>query len=175
MTINLLSGQETSDPKKKSKKSNEEKPLIREYIKQTDCKDGTAFIVEKCKMTMNGWLLVETTNWVGFISGKMAVATTLMQELAPKLHGESANALVAVVHKKSKFGFVLGTDDEQKLWYHHTPDSDLLEIYEVQPEHFLLPTGTLTLEDFLGTPSSSSKPVGQETPDKSSVKKQVKS
>lgn len=172
MTINLIPGQDSSNSKKQSKSLREEKPLVREYIKTSDCKDGTLFVVEKCKLTMNGWLLIETTDWVGFINGKAAVAITLMEELAPKLHGEFANALVAVIHKKSKFGFVLGTNDEQKLWYHHTPDAETLEIYEVQPEHFLLPTGVLTIEDFLGTQSLSSKSVGAENQNKSKAKKQ---
>lgn len=155
MALKKLAGQETKADSKKEKAQNEDKPNVRDYIKAEAPKDGDVFVVEKCKLTDSGWLIIETTEWVGFIHGKAAVAKSLMNEIAPALHGTEANQLVALIHKKSKFGFVLATEDTVKWWYHYTPDSKLLEIYEVQPEHFLLPTGVLSLEDFIDTKSSS--------------------
>lgn len=153
MAVKKLPGQETKPETKKERSYQEDKPNIREYIKANSPKDGTEFAVEKCKLTDSGWLIIETTDWVGFIHGKATVAKTLMEEIAPAIHGTEANQLLAIISKKTKFGFVLATEDEVKRWYHHTPDSNLLEIYEVQPEHFLVPTGALSLEDFIGTKS----------------------
>lgn len=151
MAVKKLPGQESEPSKKKKSNEGEDKLNIREYIKLESPKDGTEFEVEKCKLTSSGWLIIETTDWVGFIHGKAAVAKTLMEEIAPALHGTEANQLLAIISKKSKFGFVLATEDTVKRWYHHIADANLLEIYEVQPEHFLLPTGALSLADFIGT------------------------
>lgn len=175
MTIKSLPGQEQKEPKKSSREAEQDKPLIREFLKKTDTPDGTAFPVQKAKLTMNGWLLIETDNWVGFINGKAAVSLALIDDIAPNLHNQQANCLVAVISKKNKFGFVLGLDDEQKRWYHWDSETVCLTISEEQDQSFLLPSGTLTLEDFLGTQSSSSRLAGQENPEKSGVKKQVKS
>lgn len=175
MAIKSLPGQESKETKKTSNSQQDEKPLIREFLKKTQTVDGTAFPVQKAKLTMNGWLLIETDEWVGFINGKAAVSLALIDDIAPNLHNQEANCLVAVVSKKNKFGFVLGLDDEQKRWYHWDAETNCLTISEEQDQSFLLPSGTLTLEDFLGTQSTSSKPVGVESRNKSEVKKQVKS
>lgn len=151
MAIKKLPGQ---DPKPKTKESadqEEDKPNIREFFKSNTVKDGTPFAVLKCKWTQSGWLLVETTHWIGFINSKTAVAKTLLTEIAPALHGQQGNQLIALVAKKSKFGFVLATDDEVKRWYDFNTESSLLEITEEQQESFLVPSGTLKLEDFIGT------------------------
>jgi hypothetical protein len=174
MTIKSLPGQEPEKAKKATRQAEEEKPLIREFLKRTSTVDGVAFPVCKAKLTMNGWLLIETEEWVGFINGKAAVALALIDEIAPNLHNQEANSLVAVVSKKNKFGFVLGLDDSQKRWYHWDSEAFCLTIAEEQDQSFLLPSGTLTLEDFLGTQSSSSKLVGQENREKFGAKKQVK-
>lgn len=171
MTIKSLPGQESDKNKKGSKNTGEDKPLIREYLKRTDTTDGVAFPVQKAKLTMNGWLLIETNEWVGFINGKAAVSIALIDEIAPNLHNKEANCLVAVVSKKNKFGFVLGLDDEQKRWYHWDSEAVCLTISEEQDQSFLLPNGILTLEDFLGTQSSSSKEDGEEPPATSKVKR----
>lgn len=171
MTIKSLPGQEPEKAKKASKGTDEEKPLIREFLKRTETPDGTAFPVQKAKLTMNGWLLIETDSWVGFINGKATVSLALIDDIAPNLHNQQANCLVAVVSKKNKFGFVLGLDDEQKRWYHWDSEAVCLTISEEQDQSFLLPTGTLTLEDFLGTQSSSSKDVGEDPPEPSKVKR----
>jgi hypothetical protein len=175
MTIKSLPGQEPEKAKKASRGSDEEKPLIREFIKRTETADGTAFAVQKAKLTMNGWLLIETDSWVGFINGKATVSLALIDDIAPNLHNQQANCLVAVISKKNKFGFVLGLDDEQKRWYTWDSEAVCLTISEEQDQSFLLPTGTLTLEDFLGTQSSSLKPAGQENRGKSTAKKPDKS
>lgn len=175
MTIKSLPGQEPEKAKKASKSTDEEKPLIREFLKRTETPDGTAFPVQKAKLTMNGWLLIETDSWVGFINGKATVSLALIDDIAPNLHNQQANCLVAVVSKKNKFGFVLGLDDEQKRWYHWDSEAVCLTISEEQDQSFLLPSGTLTLEDFLGTPSSSSKDAGEEPPEPSKVKRLGKS
>lgn len=175
MTIKSLPGQEPEKAKKASRSAEEEKPIIREFIKRTGATDGTPFPVIKAKLTQNNWLLIETDSWVGFINGKATVSLALIDDIAPNLHNQQANCLVAVISKKNKFGFVLGLDDAEKRWYHWDSEAICLTISEERDESFLLPTGTLTLEDFLGTPSSSSKDVGQENPEKSTPKKQAKS
>lgn len=149
MTVKKLPGQESKPDTKRNKSEVEDKLNIREFIKGNNTKDGTPFAVEKCKLTLSGWLIVETTHWVGFIHGKAAVAVALMQEIAPALHNQQGNQLIALTAKKSKFGFVLATDDEVKRWYHFNAESNLLEISEEQDESFLLPTGVLSLEDFI--------------------------
>lgn len=151
MAVKKLPGQEPKPEAKKAKAEVEDKANIREFIKTHQVKDGTPFAVEKAKLTMSGWLIIETTHWVGFIHGKAAVAVALMTEIAPALHGQQGNQLIALVAKKSKFGFVLATDDEVKRWYDFNPESNLLEISEEQSESFPLPTGVLSLEDFIGT------------------------
>lgn len=151
MAVKKLPGQEPKPSSKKVTDESVDKPNIREYFKSNSVKDGTPFPVEKCKLTLSGWLIVETDEWVGFIHGKAPVSKVLMTEIAPALHGQQGNQLIALVAKKSKFGFVLATDDEVKRWYDFNPESNLLEITEEQQESFLVPTGTLKLEDFLGT------------------------
>lgn len=149
MAIKKLPGQ---DPKPESKKvtdQSEDKPNIREYLKLHKDKDGTSYPVEKVKLTVSGWLIVETNAWVGFIHGKAAVAVALMSEIAPALHGIQGNQLVALIAKKNKFAFVLATDDEQKRWYSFDAEAQLLEASEEQDEGFLLPKGVLSLEDFI--------------------------
>ena len=174
MTIKSLPGQEPEKSKKAQRGEADEKPIIREFIKRTGVTDGTAYPVEKAKLTMNGWLLIETTEWVGFINGKAAVSLALIDEIAPNLHNQEANCLVAVISKKNKFGFILGLDDEQKRWYHWDSDAVTLTISEEQDQSFLLPSGILTLEDFLGTQSSSSKNAGEKDRASSTAKKQGK-
>lgn len=149
MAIKKLAGQEPKTEAKKAKVEEPDKLNIREYIKAHTVKDGTPFAVEKCKLTVSGWLIVETTDWVGFIHGKATVAVNLMTEIAPALHGQQGNQLIALVAKKSKFGFVLATDDEVKRWYDFNPESNLLEVSEEKSESFLLPTGVLSLGDFI--------------------------
>lgn len=151
MAIKKLPGQEPKPETKKNKSEVEDKLNIREYFKTMNPKDGTSFAVEKCKLTESGWLIVETTDWVGFIHGKAVVAKALMNDIAPALHNQQGNQLIALVAKKSKFGFVLATNDEIKRWYNFDIEKSLLEITEEQDESFLLPTGVLKLEDFLGT------------------------
>lgn len=175
MTIKSLPGQELEKSKKSSREPEEEKPLIREYLKRTETPDGTPFPVQKAKLTMNGWLLIETDSWVGFINGKATVSLALIDDIAPNLHNQQANCLMAVVSKKNKFGFVLGLDDEQKRWYHWDSEAVCLTVSEEQDQSFLLPSGTLTLADFLGTPSTLSSDAGQGNQDKSKAKKQDKS
>lgn len=175
MTIKQIPGQEPEKSKKTTKEPEDEKPLVREFIRLKEIPDGTSFPVQKVKLTQNGWLLVETTMWVGFISGKATVSLALINDIAPNLHNQEANCLMAVISKKNKWGFVLGLDDDYKRWYHWDTETVCLTIAEEQDQSFLLPNGTLTLADFLGTPSTSSKDVGQESPDKSKVKKQDKS
>lgn len=154
MAVKKLPGQDPKPKAEKVKAEVEDKPNIREFVKSHNVKDGIPFAVEKAKLTMSGWLIVETTHWVGFIHGKAAVAMALMTEIAPALHGQQGNQLIALVAKKSKFGFVLATDDEVKRWYDFNPENNLLEITEEQTESFLLPTGVLSLEDFIDTPST---------------------
>jgi hypothetical protein len=149
MTIKKLPGQETKPETKKVKAEEEDKPNVREFIQAKSIKDGVSFAVKKCKLTMRGWLIIETTDWVGFIHGKSAVAIALMTEIAPALHGQQGNQLIALVAKKSKFGFVLATDDEVKRWYDFNAETNLLEITEEQSEGFLIPTGVLSLGDFI--------------------------
>lgn len=175
MTIKALPGQEPKESKKSSRGEQEDKPVIREFIKRTGEADGTAYPVIKAKLTMNGWLLIETEEWVGFINGKAAVALALINEIAPSLHNQQANMLVAVISKKNKFGFVLGIDDEAKRWYTWDAEAFCLTIDEEQNQSFLLPTGVLTLEDFLGTPSTSNIGIGQPSVEGSKVKSRTKS
>lgn len=151
MAVRKLPGQEVKPKSEKTISEVEDKLNVREFIKAHNVKDGTPFGVIKAKLTMSGWLLIETTDWVGFIHGKAAVAIALMNEIAPALHGQQGNQLIALVHKKSKFGFVLATDDEVKRWYDFNSESNLLEISEEQSENFLIPTGVLSLADFIGT------------------------
>lgn len=151
MAVKKLPGQEVKEKSKETKAENLDKPNIREYLKANTIKDGTAFEVQKAKLTMSGWLIIETTDWVGFIHGKAAVAISLMTEIAPALHGKQGNQLIALTAKKTKFGFVLATDDEVKRWYDFNAESNLLEITEEQQESFLVPTGVLKLEDFIST------------------------
>lgn len=175
MTIKALPGQEPKESKKGSQGEQEDKPVIREFIKRTGESDGTAYPVIKAKLTMNGWLLIETEEWVGFINGKASVAIALMQHIAPNLHNLEANRLVAVISKKNKFGFVLGIDDTSKLWYHWDAEAFCLTSSEEQNLDFLLPTGVLTLEDFLGTPSTSNIGTGQPSVEQLKVKSRTKS
>jgi len=151
MAIKKLAGQDAKPKSEKTVAQAEDKQNVREFIKAHSVKDGTPFAVEKAKLTMSGWLIIETTHWVGFIHGKAAVAIALMTEIAPALHGQQGNQLIALVAKKSKFGFVLATDDEVKRWYDFNSESNLLEISEEQSENFSIPTGVLSLADFIGT------------------------
>ena len=153
MAVKKLPGQEPKESSRKEKKQVDDKPNIREYIKANKTKDGETFVVEKCKLTDSGWLIVETVDWVGFIIGKAEVVVNLMETLAPQLHNKQGNQLVAVIAKKTKFGLVLGIDDELKCWYHLDTEASLLTLSEEEPESFLVPTGMLKLEDFLGTQS----------------------
>lgn len=151
MAFKKLPGQEPKPEAKKAKAEVEDKANIREFVKTHGIKDGTPFAVERAKLTMSGWLIIETTHWVGFIHGKAIVAKALMEEIAPALHGQQGNQLIALVAKKSKFGFVLATDDEVKRWYDFNAENNLLEISEEQSESFSLPTGVLSLADFIDT------------------------
>lgn len=151
MAVKKLPGQEPKAETKKAKAEDQEKLNVREYYKAENTKDGEAFGVVKVKLTMSGWLIVETEEWVGFIHGKAAVSVNLINTLAPQLHGKQANQLVAIAAKKSKFGFVLGLEDEVKRWYSFNPEANLLEITEEQEESFLIPTEPLKIEDFFAT------------------------
>jgi len=119
MAIRILDNQETQKPKSKRTKASRqrEKPNIREFVKEFPDAYNSAYAVTKGKVTDSGWLIIETTAWVGFIHAGSSIAENLIDNILPSLNGTKANTLVAMPNKANKYGFVLGVDDETTHWY----------------------------------------------------------
>lgn len=151
MAVKKLPGQEIKPETKKESKGYEDKPKVQDYYKQNQTKDGEAFAVEKIKLTESGWLIVETESWVGFINGKTSLAQYIINTLAPALHNKQGQQMVALASKKHKNKFVLGLEDEVRMWYYFDSEAKLLET-SIEKEDFLAVTeGTLSIEDFMLT------------------------
>lgn len=148
MAVKKLPGQEPKPEAKKETKDYADKPKVQDYFRENSTKDGESFVVEKVKQTDSGWVIVETSEWVGFINGKTELAKHLMLVIAPMAHNKQGNQLVAIAAKKTKNKFVLGLEDEAKMWYYFDQERKLLEITVEQEESFLIPEGLLKLEDF---------------------------
>lgn len=148
MAVKKLPGQEPKPETKKKSEEYQDKPKVQDYYKLNNTKDGETFAVEKVKLTDSGWLVVETEAWVGFIHGKSELARHVMETIAPMAHNKQGNLLVAVAAKKTKNKFVLGLEDEVKVWYYFDSERKLLELSVEKEEAFLVPEGMLKLEDF---------------------------
>ena len=129
MAVKLLGKQETTkqQPKTKSRNIPKQKPPLKEY--KASCKDWSdkVFNVVQGKLTNSGWLLIETSEWVGFIHGASSVVTNLLDEVLPELDGKQGYQLVAIISSSAKCGFVLGVDDENTCWYSLDTDSNSFE------------------------------------------------
>jgi len=148
MAVKKLPGQE---PKKETSEKSDgyvEKPKVQDYYKMNSTKDGESFVVEKIKKTDSGWVIIETEEWVGFVHGKSELAKHLIDVLAPTAHNKQGHQLVAIAAKKQKNKFVLGLEDEVRMWYHFDAERKLLEISIEKDESFLVPGGLLQIEDF---------------------------
>lgn len=134
MAITILDNQETKKPKTKRNKSSRqrEKLNIREFVKENPDCYGTFFPITKGKVTDSGWLIIETTDWVGFIHAGSSVAENLIDQILPGLNGTKANLLVAIPNKANKYGFVLGVDDSQQQWYTFDADDESFTISETR-------------------------------------------
>lgn len=148
MAVKKLPGQEPKSETKKEAQNYQDKPKVQDYYKENQTKDGETFIVEKVKKTDSGWLVVETNEWVGFINAKTELAKHVMDVIAPIAHNKQGNQLVAIAAKKTKNKFVLGLEDDVKMWYYFDQERNLLEITIEKEETFLVPEGLLKLEDF---------------------------
>lgn len=148
MAIKKLVGQEEKPNKNKKSVGYEEKPKVQDFYRDNATKDGEKFVVEKVKKTENGWIVVETDEWVGFIRSNSTLGDYMMNVLAPSLHNKQGNQLVALAAKKAKNKFVLGLDDETRVWYHFDNETNLLTTSEEKEEAFLASDGLLSLEDF---------------------------
>jgi hypothetical protein len=148
MAVKKLPGQEPKPEAKKEATGYQDKPKVQDYYKQNGTKDGESFAVEKVKKTDSGWLVVETQEWVGFVHGKSELAKHIMEVIAPMAHNKQGNQLVAIAAKKTKNKFVLGLEDEVKMWYYFDSERQLLELSIEKEESFLVPEGLLKLEDF---------------------------
>lgn len=134
MAITVLSNQETKKPKSKANKATrqKEKPNIREFVKECPDSFGVGYPVLKGRVTESGWLIIETTDWIGFIHAGSSVAENLIDEILPGLNGTRANGLVAIPNKGNKYGFVLGVDDELLKWYVFDADEESFTLSEHQ-------------------------------------------
>ena len=148
MAVKKLPGQEPKPEAKEKSKDYQDKPKVQDYYKQNATKDGETFPVEKVKLTDSGWLVVETEQWVGFVHGNSELAKHVMNVIAPMAHNKQGNQLVAIAAKKHKNKFVLGLEDEVKMWYYFDQERKFLELSIEKEEAFLVPEGLLKLEDF---------------------------
>lgn len=154
MTIQILGGQEPPKKTRRNKFTRQREKLnIREFIKESPTRIQEAFPVERGKVSENGWLIIETTEWVGFIHAGSSVATNLLDDLLPKLTGTKANILVAIPSKTNKYGFVLGVDDRIQRFYSFDSDDESFTIGEQKLLEGKQPT--LTLNMFTATKSDS--------------------
>lgn len=148
MGIKKLPGQEPKAEAKKKTVEDPDKPKVQDYYKANATKDGETFAVEKVKLTDSGWMIVETDSWVGFVHGKTELCKHVMEVIAPFAHNKQGNQLVAIAAKKHKNKFVLGLEDEIKMWYYFDQERNLLELSVEKEEGFLIPEGLLKVEDF---------------------------
>jgi len=153
MTIQILGGQEPPKKTRRNKSTRQREKLnIREFIKENPSRIQEAFPIERGKVSENGWLILETSEWVGFIHAGSSVATNLLDELLPKLAGTKANSLVAIPSKTNKYGFILGVDDSNQKYYTFDADEESFTV----GEQILLEgkQPTLTLNMFTATKSN---------------------
>lgn len=134
MAVTILNNQETKKPKTKGSKAprQKEKLNIREFVKDNPDAYNSAYQVLKGRVTESGWLIIETTAWVGFIHAGSSVAENLIDEILPNLNGTKANTLVAIPNKANKYGFVLGVDDETEHWYTFDAEDESFSLSETK-------------------------------------------
>lgn len=152
MAVRILDNQETQKPKSKRTKASRqrEKLNIREFVKEHPDAYNSAYAVIKGKVTDSGWLIIETTAWVGFIHAGSSVAENLIDNILPGLNGTRANTLVAIPNKANKYGFVLGVDDETLHWYTFDSEDESFSLSETK-DKTEGKQPTLTLDMFTAT------------------------
>lgn len=169
MAVRVLGNQDVAPSKGKKKRAiPETKPNIREFFKENPEQENNPYPVVRGKLTDSGWLLIETTEWIGFLHGGSKIATNLLDEILPGLNNKEGFRLVAIPAKGNKFGFVLGVDDEIKSWYAYDTENDSFiissdkQVAEGKQEQ-------LTLDMFTATKSKSrmsGQPATSETEEK---------
>lgn len=118
------------EPKKKKKveraKDSGMKPLAKYYLDENQDKEGTSHFVFQARLTPKGFLLIICKDFTLMYPGGLEEASTLLDEIFPKLHGKKGNRLCVVLSRSNRFGGFLATDDEHQCYYDYDEEAEVL-------------------------------------------------
>ena len=119
-----------SEPPKKIKKVRAKdsgmKPLAKYYLDENPDQEGKSFFVFQARVTPKGFLLLICKEFSLMYPAGMEEASTMLDEIFPKLHGKQGNRLVVILSRQNRFGGIVGTDDEHKCYYSYDEENEVL-------------------------------------------------
>lgn len=151
MAVKAVFNSDSGKNKKKKERAKDSgmKPLAKYYLDDHPDEEGKSFFVFQARLTPKGFLLLICKDFTLMYPGGMTEASTLLDDIFPKLHGKEANRLCCVLSKANRFGAYLATDDEHKCFYSYDAEEEILLTSKepIQQEKKQAQSG-LTLKDF---------------------------
>lgn len=102
------------------------KPLAKYYLDENPNEEGKSFFCFQARVTPKGFLLLICKDFTLMFPAGMTEASTLLDDIFPKLHRQKANRLCVVLSSKNRFGGYLATDDEHQCYYHYDAELEIL-------------------------------------------------
>jgi len=112
--------------KKARAKDSGMKPLAKYYLDENPHEEGKSYFCFQARVTPKGFLLLICKDFTLMFPAGMTEASTLLDDIFPKLHGQKANRLCVVLSTKNRFGGYLATDDEHQCFYHYDSELEVL-------------------------------------------------
>jgi hypothetical protein len=145
----IFQNNEQKKQKKVRAKDSGMKPLAKHFLDEHSEKEGSSHFVFQARVTPKGFLLILCKEFTLMYPAGMEEASTLLDEIFPKLHGKKGYRLVVILSKSNRFGGFLGTDDEHSCYYSYDESEEVL-ITSTEPITTTKGASTkkLSLEDF---------------------------
>lgn len=145
----IFSTPKTKSNKKERAKDSGMKPLAKYYLESNPDKEGESSFVHQARVTPKGYLLLICKDYTLLLPAGITEASTLLDDIFPKLHGKEGNRLCCVLSKSNRFGAYLATDDEHKCFYSFDAEEEILLTSKEPIENEKKNSSSLlSLEDF---------------------------
>ena len=161
MPTKIIGGQSPTPPKGKKTRAKDVqmKPLAKAYLTENPTLAGKEYPIFSGKVTPKGFLLLNCSEFTVLLPAGIEVATTLLDDILPRLHGKKANQLVAVLDADNRFGALIGTTDDKKIYYSFDADEESFMTSEEAITKEKKQPKKLSLDDFgIDTESNGNTP-----------------
>lgn len=151
MATKLIGGQSpTPEKKKRTPRASDAamKPLAKVFLDSNPELDGKEYPIYSGRVTQKGFLLLDCREFTVLFPAGIEVATTLLDDILPKLNNKKANQLVAVLMRGNRFGAVIGTSDESQVYYCFDSEEETFFTTTEKPAKNGKTEKKLSLEDF---------------------------